>query len=35
MWWLAMLIGNPRAREINGTERQAVQAERVLTILSA
>jgi Ser/Thr protein kinase RdoA (MazF antagonist) len=34
MFWLAMLIGNPRAREINGTARQTVQAERVLTILS-
>lgn len=34
-YWLAMLIGNPRARQINGTKRQTVQAERVLTILSA
>ena len=34
-FWLAMLVGNSRAREINGTERQTVQAERVLAVLSA
>lgn len=33
-FWLAMLVGNPQARAINGTERQVVQAERVLTILN-
>ncbi len=30
-----MLIGNPRARQINGTERDVVQAKRVLTLLPA
>ena len=34
IWWLSMLVGDPRAREINGTERQLVQAERVLTHLA-